>query len=76
MSGVLVPGWLGCVGSGAPGACGAGRLARAESAQLAELHWPGLEGSAGLSDLRVTLAESRGPARVTGSIVASACASA
>jgi hypothetical protein len=59
---------------GRRGLCGSG----AESARLAELHWLSLllkaVGSAG--DLRLSLAGSRGPARVTGSIVAAAGAGA
>lgn len=44
----------------------------AEPARLAELYWLSLvlKASARLRDLRVSLAGSRGPARVTGSIVA------
>ena len=70
---VLVPGGVGCAGSGRGES--AGRVARrgagSTGGALAE---PALEGcqSARLGNLRLSLAGSRGPARVTGSIVPAA----
>jgi hypothetical protein len=50
--------WVTCAGSGAAAPARVAWL-RAESAQLAQLHWagPDLEGLAGLRHLRVSLAD-------------------